>query len=82
MNEVFIIGKVISKADYRFIVNKKKQFAKVEFKIQVDKQIIRVIGYNDIADFCLKYLKEKNSVFINGVINTQIVITINTIEIL
>ena len=31
MNEVFIIGKVVSKIDYRFIINKKTQFAKVEF---------------------------------------------------
>ena len=82
MNEVFIIGKVISKFDYRFIVNNKKQFAKVEFEIKVDKQIIRVIGYNDIADFCLRYLNENDNVFINGKLEYKIYINIKEIIII
>lgn len=82
MNEVFIIGKVISKVDYRFIINNKKQFAKVEFKVQVDKQIIRVIGYNNIADFCLRNLKEKDYILINGKISINSKIIVKYLEII
>ena len=49
MNEVFLIGKVKSKIEYKFIVHSKKLFAKVMFKIEVQKQEIRVIGYNEYA---------------------------------
>lgn len=82
MNEAFIIGKVISKIDYRFIINKKKQFAKAEFLVKVDRQIIKVIGYNNIADYCLKYLKENDNVCIHGKIFSKYYIDIKELSII
>ena len=82
MNEVFIIGEIISKIDFKFIVNNKKYFSKVKFRMQtLDKQQIIVIGYNDIADFALKNLKEKDRILINGNINTKMEIEIKSYEI-
>ena len=81
MNEVFIIGEIISKIDFKFIVNNKKYFSKVKFRMKtLDKQQIIVIGYNDIADFALKNLKEKDSILINGKINTKMEIEIKNYE--
>ena len=82
MNEVFIIGKVISKIDYKFIINNKKQFAKAEFVLECDKQKIRVTGFNNIADFCLKYLKENNYTFINGKLQSNRILKIKVMKIL
>ena len=59
MNEVFIIGKVKGNIEFKFIVNSKKYFSKVEFKVKTqDGQEVQVVGYNNIADFALKKLKE------------------------
>lgn len=58
MNEIFIIGIIQTEIEFKFIVNSKNKFSKVTFKIQtLDKQEIKVIGYNNIADYALKYLK-------------------------
>ena len=37
MNEIFIIGKVVSKIEYKFIINSKKHFAKVELEIELNR---------------------------------------------
>lgn len=80
MNEVFIIGKIESKIEYKFIIDSKKLFAKVEFIIEQDRQKFKVIGYNNIADFCYRELKEKNKIFINGKINSEMEIEVKNIE--
>ena len=42
MNEIFIIGKVASKIEYKFIINSKKNFSKAEFEIELNKQTFKV----------------------------------------
>ncbi len=79
MNEIFIIGKVTNKIEYKFIINSKKYFAKVEFEIELNKQKFKVEGYNNIADFCYRKLKKNDEVFINGRIESGMIIKIKTI---
>ena len=72
MNEVFIIGRIKTEIDFKFIINSKKYFSKVKFKIQTqDKQELKVVGYNNIADYVLKNLKTDDKIFINGRLNTN-----------
>ena len=72
MNEVFIIGKIKTEIEFKFIINNQKYFSKVKFKIQTqDKQELKVVGYNNIADYILRNLKKKDKIFINGRLNTN-----------
>ena len=81
MNEVFIIGIIQTEIEFKFIVNSKNKFSKVIFNIQtLDKQEIKVIGYNNIADYALKFLKRNDMMFIYGRLNTNMEIEIKEFE--
>ena len=82
MNEIFIIGKVISKIEYKFIVDSKKHFAKAEFEMEIEEQKFKVKGYNNIADFCYRKLDENDKIFINGKINGNMEIEVKYIVII
>ena len=82
MNEIFLIGKVANKLQYKFIINSKKYFSKVEFEIELDKQKFKVKGYNNIADFCYRKLKKNDKVFINGDLESDMMIEIITLLII
>ena len=73
MNEVFLIGKISSNIEFKFIINSKNK-AIAYFEIEtVDKQIVRVQAYNQFADFAYSKLNENDKVFINGYIETNVV---------
>lgn len=73
MNEVFLIGKVISDIEFKFIINSKnKAIACFEIKT-ADKQIVRVQAYNQLADFAYSKLNTNDKVFINGYIEANVV---------
>ena len=73
MNEVFLIGKIISDIEFKFIINSKnKAIACFEIKT-ADKQIVRVQAYNKLADFAYSKLNSNDKVFINGYIETIVV---------
>ncbi|MEI3360288.1 MAG: single-stranded DNA-binding protein [Clostridia bacterium] len=73
MNEVFLIGKIISNIEFKFIINSKnKAIACFEIKT-ADKQIVRVQAYNKLADFVYSKLNSNDKVFINGYIETNVV---------
>ncbi len=81
MNEVFIIGIIKTEIEFKFIINSKKYFSKIKFKIQIQgKQELEVVGYNNIADFTLKNLKTNDRVFINGRLNTNMEIEIKELN--
>jgi len=48
----------------------------------MDNQKIEIIGYNDIADFVLKNLKEDDNIFINGKIRENMKVEIYFIKML
>jgi single-strand binding family protein len=73
MKEVFLIGKIISNIEFKFIINSKnKAIACFEIKT-ADKQIVRVQAYNKLADFAYSKLNSNDKVFINGYIETNVV---------
>ena len=82
MNEIFLIGKVVSKVQYKIIINSKKYFSKVEFEIELNKQKFKIKGYNNIADFCYRKLEKNYKVFINGRITNDMIICIKNIKII
>ena len=73
MNEVFLIGKIISDIEFKFIINSKNK-AIAFFEIETnDKQIVRIQAYNQLADFVYSKLNKNNQVFINGYIENNVV---------
>ena len=73
MNEVFLIGKIISDIEFKFIINSKnKAIACFEIKT-TDKQIVRMQAYNQLADFAYSKLNTNDKVFINGYIEANVV---------
>ena len=73
MNEVFLIGKIISNIEFKFIINSKnKAIACFEIKT-ADKQIVRIQAYNQLADFAYSKLNTNDKVFINGYIEANVV---------
>ena len=73
MNEVFLIRKLISDIEFKFIINSKNK-AIACFEIETnDKQIVRVQTYNKTADFAYSKLNTNDKVFINGYIENNVV---------
>ena len=73
MNEVFLIRKLISDIEFKFIINSKnKAIACFEIKT-ADKQIVRIQAYNQLADFAYSKLNINDKVFINGYIENNVV---------
>ena len=73
MNEVFLIGKIISDIEFKFIINSKNKAIACFVIKTADKQIVRVQAYNKLADFAYSKLNTNDKVFINGYIETNIV---------
>lgn len=73
MNEVFLIGKIISDIEFKFIINSKNK-AIACFEIETaDKQMVRIQVYNQLADFVYSKLNTNDKVFINGYIEANVV---------
>ena len=81
MNEVFLIGKVITEVEFKFIINA-KNISIAKFNIETtDKQIIKVEAYNEQADSVFRRLRKEDNIIINGYITTKgTVVLMNAIE--
>ena len=67
MNEVFIIGKVITEVKFDFILSSKHiSIARFGVMTMCDKQEINVITYDEKADYVYANLKHEDVVIING----------------
>ena len=70
MNEVFLIGKVVTKVEFKFIIYSKNiSTAKFDIQILKDNQIIKIRAYNENADLVYSKLNINSKVLINGYIN-------------
>lgn len=82
MNECFLIGKIITDIDFKFIVNSKNT-AVSEFKIQlINKSEIKIKVFNNLADYCYQKLKINRFVFIYGFLNSNLEIIVKEIELI
>ena len=67
MNEVFIIGKVITEVKFDFILNSKHiSIARFGVITVRDKQEIEIMAYDEMADYVYANLKHEDVVMING----------------
>ena len=76
MNEVFIIGKIITEVKFDFILNS-KHISVSRFKIMsiYDKQEINITAYDEMADYVYVNIKQGNFVMINGYLkNNEVVL--------
>lgn len=81
MNLVIIYGKIVSKIDFKFIYDRydKENFEGIykhtsiaNCKIELlNGSIIEVYGYDDIADYMYRYLKENDYVLLEGKIDSN-----------
>ena len=82
MNICFLIGKIISKIDFKFIINSKNISIAI-FKIELEnKSQITVKAYNDLADYCYSKLKKGNMILIEGTLDTKLKIIAKNICVL
>lgn len=66
MNICFLMGKIISEIEFKFIIQGKNT-AIATFQIELEnKSRITVKGYNEIADYCYKDLKNNDTIMIQG----------------
>ena len=75
MNEVFIIGKVITEVKFDFILNS-KNISVSKFKIMTiyDKQEINITAYDEMADYAYANLKINDIIMINGYLGNNNVV--------
>ena len=67
MNEVFLIGKILSDVEFSFIINDKKKKSIVNFEMMtLRKQTIRMVAYNDVADYVYRKCNKYNVIFVYG----------------
>lgn len=80
MNLVFILGKIISNIEFKFIIkNKNKSIAIFKVKL-LDDTIITVKAYNKNADYCYSKLNKNDTIYIEGYLNSKMQIIVNNIE--
>ena len=67
MNEIFLIGKIFTDIDFKFIVNLKKKKSIVMFRLEtIDANVINIVAYNKMADYIYSKIKKEDIVFIYG----------------
>ena len=69
------IGKVITKVDFKFIINSKR-LSKAKFSIEIleDREIINIVAYDEMADYIYRNVKSEDIIMINGYIEKNKVI--------
>ena len=65
MNLVLLSGKIISKIEFRFIIDSKRM-SMAEFFIGVDKNIIKIKAYDEIADYIYSRFNINDRISIYG----------------
>lgn len=80
MNQVFILGKIISDIEFKFMIkNKNKAIAIFKVKL-LDDTIVTVEAYNEKADYCYSKLNKNDAIYIQGYINSKMQIIVKDIE--
>lgn len=75
MNKVFLIGKIITDIYFKFIISS-KNISIARFKIAtLDKQIVPIKAYNEMADYAYRKLNRNNLIDIEGKLEKDTVVT-------
>ena len=66
MNKVFLIGKIITDIDFKFIIGA-KDISIARFKIEtLDKQVVPIRAYNETADYVYSKFNKNDYIAIEG----------------
>ena len=71
MNRCFIMGKVISEPEFNFLYKSKKisiSYLYIEF---ANKNVIKVFGYDEMADYIYSKIKKENFIYVEGEIRVN-----------
>lgn len=80
MNLCFLIGKIISEIEFKFILNSKNNSI-VIFKIELNnKNTVTIKAYNEIADRCYQELVKTDRIIIQGKLNSNMEIIIQDFD--
>ena len=75
MNKVFLIGKIITDIYFKFIISS-KNISIARFKIAtLDKQVVPIKAYNEMADYAYRKLNRNNLIDIEGKLEKDTVVT-------
>lgn len=77
MNISFFIGNVVNIEDFKFILNSKKHKSKIALNLKLlDKNIIKIVAYDETADYVLRNVCLGNTIFIQGKLRQELAETI------
>lgn len=63
------MGRIITEIEFNFIIHSKNiSITRFDITTLSDRQIIKIIAYNEMADWAYKILKKDNTICINGYI--------------
>lgn len=80
MNIVFVEGKIISDIEFKFIINSTNiSIAMFELEL-LNKSIVKIKAYNELADYCYSKLSKSDIIFIEGNLNSNMEIIIKTLK--
>ena len=80
VNLVFILGKIISNIEFKFIINSKNKSVSI-FKIKLlNNSEVTIKAYNEKADYCYSKLNKNEIIYIEGYLNSKMQIIANNIE--
>ena len=80
MNLCFLAGKIVSDINFKFIINS-KNISIACFNLQLNNgSIIKVSGYNEIADYCYSNLRKNDFINIQGYLSKSSEVIVETIE--
>lgn len=75
MNLCFLIGKIVSKIEFDFLIDNgkiSKQISIARFNLQIDKEnIVKIFVYNNFADIVYRELKLGDNIGIEGSLKTN-----------
>ena len=79
MNICFLIGKIISDIEFKFMFEKNKYAVSI-FLLEIENNCnIQVKAYNKVADWCYQKLAKNDIVSIQGKLNNKMEIIIEDI---
>lgn len=81
MNICFFIGKIISDVDFQFIIYDRKNISITIFEIElINKSKITIMGYNELADFCYRYLKKEDKIILQGYLKNEKIVILENVQ--
>ena len=71
MNICIISGKIISKIDFKFIINSHDKSIAIFYMELLNKNTVKIIAYNEMADKVYSELKQGQNLIIEGKITNK-----------